>query len=77
MVRVVVSTIVTTGVGKAVREDAALQIFVKRLAHKGLWCVVVALPVELAATSECTPGLEVLGNGAFKKFHYFKYIAHN
>ena len=38
--------------GKAVGEDAALQIFAKRLTDIRLWGVVVALAVELAFTSE-------------------------
>ena len=46
--KVVVSAIFTPRPGKAMREDAAFQIFAKRLEHIGLWGVVVALPVELA-----------------------------
>ena len=60
---VVVSAIVAPGSGKAVREDAAFQIFAKGLADIGLWRVVVALPVELAGAGQLKPGLEVLGNG--------------
>ena len=46
--KVVVSAIFTPRLGKAMREDAAFQIFAKRLEHIALWGVVVALPVELA-----------------------------
>ena len=35
--------VVTPCPGKAVRKDAAFQIFAKGLAHKGLWRVVVSL----------------------------------
>ena len=58
----VVSTIVTPRPGKAVGEDAALQILAKGLADIGLWGVVVALPVELVGAGEFMPGLEVFGN---------------
>ena len=44
-------------------EDAAFQIFAKRMADIGLWCVVVALAVELAGTGKFMPSLEVLGDG--------------
>ena len=60
---VVVTTIVTPGSGKALREDAALQIFAKGLADIGLGGVVIALPVELTGTGQLKPGLEVFGNG--------------
>ena len=40
--------VVTPCPGKAVRKDAAFQIFAKGLAHKGLWRVVVFLAVKLA-----------------------------
>ena len=46
--KVVVFTIVTSHPDKTMREEAAFQIFAKRLAHMGLGRVVVALPVELA-----------------------------
>jgi hypothetical protein len=36
---------------------------VKGLTDKGLWCVVIALPVELACAGELMPGLKVFGNG--------------
>ena len=45
---IVVTAIVTPGSGKAVRKDAAFQIFAKGLADIGLGGVVVTLPVELA-----------------------------
>ena len=50
--KVVVSTIVAPRPGKAVREDAAFQIFAKGLADIGLGGVVVALPVELACIGQ-------------------------
>ena len=59
---VVVSAIAATGAGKAVGEDAAFQIFAKRLANKNLCGLVVALTVELASVSAFMPGLKVLGN---------------
>ena len=43
------------------RNDALFQILDKRLAHIGLWRVVVALPVKLARAGELKPGLKVLG----------------
>ena len=49
---VVVSTVITAGAGKAVRKDAAFQIFCKRLAHIGLGCVVIALAVELTRAGQ-------------------------
>ena len=39
---VVMTTIVTPDYDEAVREDASLKVFAKRLAHMGLWGVVVA-----------------------------------
>ena len=53
--------IAATGAGKAVGEDAAFQIFAKRLANKNLLGLVVALTVELDIVNECMPGLKVLG----------------
>ena len=64
---VVVSTIVTPRRGKAVGEDAALQILAKGLADIGIWDVVVALPVELAGAGEFMPVLEVFGNRLVEK----------
>ena len=55
--------VVTPCPGKAVRKDAAFQIFAKGLAHKGLWRVVVSLAVKLARAGQFKPGLEMLGNG--------------
>ena len=57
------STIITPGPGKAVGEDAAFQIFAKRLADIGLGGVVVALAIELTCAGEFMPGLEMFGNG--------------
>ena len=57
------AAIVTPRSGKAMRKDAAFEVFAKGLADVGLWGVVVALAVELACTGERVPGLEVLGNG--------------
>jgi len=42
-----VSAVVAAGAGKAVGEDAALQIFLERFAHVGLGAVVVALALKL------------------------------
>jgi hypothetical protein len=58
---VVVPAVTTADTGKAVRKDAAFQIFGKRLADIGLWRVVVTLPVELARTGQIKPSLEMLG----------------
>ena len=57
------STVVTAGAGKAMRKDAAFEVFAKGSAHKGLWCVVVTLD----CTGERVPGLEVFGNGLVEK----------
>ena len=59
---VIVTAVVTPGPGKAVRKDAALQIFAKGLADIGFWREVVALPVKLACTGEFMLGLKVFGN---------------
>ena len=61
----VVTTIVSAGAGKAVGEDAALQIFAKGLADVGLGGVVVALAVELAGTGQLKPGLKMFGYGSW------------
>jgi hypothetical protein len=58
-----VPAIITSCASKAVRKDAALQVFAKRLADIGLGAVVVALPIELACTDQLKPALIVLGNG--------------
>ena len=63
----VVPTVCAACAGKAMRKDAALQIFAKRLADVGPWRVVVALTVELAGTYQLKPGLEVLGNSAVQQ----------
>lgn len=57
----VVPAVLTSGAGKTVVKDTALQIFAKRLADKGLFGVVVALAVELAGTGQIKPGLKMLG----------------
>jgi hypothetical protein len=44
-----------------VGEDAAFQIFGKRLAHIGFWRVVVALAFEQSRTGKLKPSLEVFG----------------
>ena len=54
-------TVVTAGAREAVRKDAAFQVFAKRLADVGAWCVVIALAVELACAGQPMPSLEVLG----------------
>ena len=59
--KVVVTTIVTPRPGKAVRKDAAFQIFAKGLADIRLGGAVVALAVELACAGQVKPGLEVFG----------------
>ena len=61
--KVVVAAIVAAGAGKAMRENAAFEVFAERLAHKGLWRVVVTLSVELAGAGQVKPGLEVFRYG--------------
>ena len=63
--KIVVPTVVTAGAREAVGKDAAFQVFVKGLAHKGPRCVVVALAVELACAGQRMPSLEVLGYCAY------------
>lgn len=53
--------VVAAGAGKAVREDAAFQILVKRYAHVGLGAAMVALPIKLARAGQVKPSLVVLG----------------
>ena len=55
--------IVTPRPGKAMRKDAAFEVFAKGLTDIRLWGVVVALPVERTGTGQPKPGLEVLGYG--------------
>lgn len=43
------------------RKNAAFQIFAKRLAHIGIWRMVITLPVKLARAGKLKPGLKVLG----------------
>jgi len=64
---IVVPTVTTAGVGKAVHKDAAFQIFAKRLAHVGARRMVVALAVELAGAGQVKPGLKILANGAVQQ----------
>jgi hypothetical protein len=64
---VVVPAIVTPGSGKAMCKDAAFQILAKGLADIGLGRVVVALAVELTATGQLKPGLEMFGYGFVKQ----------
>ena len=59
---VVVPAVITPGPGKAVREDAAFQIFAKRLTRICLWRVVIALPVKLPRTGGRMRCLKVFGN---------------
>ena len=58
---VVVRAVGAAGAGKAVGENAALQILGKRLAHVSPWRAVIALPIELACTGKVCPSLVVLG----------------
>jgi hypothetical protein len=58
-----VSAVIAPNPGKAVRKDAAFQIFAKGLVDVGPWCVVVTLAVELASAGQRTPCLEMLDNG--------------
>ena len=60
---VVMSTIVTPRPGKAMRKDAAFEIFAKGLADTGLGCVVVTLAVGLACADEFMPSLGMVGYG--------------
>ncbi len=57
------AAVATAGAGKAVGEDAAFEVLLKRFAHIGLGAAVVALPVELACAGQIKPGLVVLGHG--------------
>jgi hypothetical protein len=57
----VVSAVAAAGAGKAVREDAALQIPLERFAHIGLGAVV-ALAARLARAGQLKPRLVVLGH---------------
>ena len=65
--KIVVPTVVTPRPGKAMREDAAFEVFAKCLADISPWRVMVTLTVELtvelACAGEIEPGLEMLGNG--------------
>ena len=61
--QVVVTTTVTPRPGKAVRKNAAFQIFAKGLVDLGLGGVVVALSARLTCTGQLKPGLEVFGYG--------------
>jgi hypothetical protein len=58
-----VPAVITACAGKAVGEDAAFQVFGKRLAHIGLGGVVIALSVKLACAGQLKPALVVLGYG--------------
>ena len=60
---VVVPAVITPGPGKAMDEDAALQIFAESLTGIGLGGVAVALAVELTRAGEFMPSLEVFGYG--------------
>jgi hypothetical protein len=60
---VVVAAVITARAGKAVRKNAAFQVFAESLADIGLGGVVVALPVELTCAGEFMLGLEMFGNG--------------
>ena len=59
--KVVVRAVSAAGTGKAVGEDAAFEIFAKRLAHIGLGGAVIALTVKLTCTGQVKPGFVVLG----------------
>jgi len=61
------TTVITAGPRKAVGKDAAFEVFAKRLADVGAWCVVITLAVELACAGELKPGLEVLGYRAVEQ----------
>jgi hypothetical protein len=65
--KIVVPAVVTPRPGKAVGEDAALQIFAKSLADIGLGRVVVAKAIELTGTGQLKPGLKMFGYGAVKQ----------
>ena len=57
--KVVMATIVTAGAGKTVGKDPTFEVFAKRLADVGLWCVVVALAVKLACAGQLKPSLKI------------------
>lgn len=60
--QIVMPAVIAPDAGKPVGEDAALQILLERLAHKGPEAVVLALPVELARPGQFQPGFIVLGD---------------
>ena len=60
---VVVPAVITPGPGKAMRKDAAFEVFAKGLADIGLGGVVVALAIELACAGQLKPALKMLGYG--------------
>ena len=53
---------ITPRPGKAVRKDAAFEVFAKGLPDIRFWCVVVALALKLACAGQLKLGLEVLGD---------------
>jgi len=55
--------LIAAGTGKTMGKDATFEVFAKRLSHKGLGGVMVALAVELTCAGKFQPGLEVFGNG--------------
>jgi CTP:molybdopterin cytidylyltransferase MocA len=59
--KVVMCAISAAGAGKTVGEDAARQIFAKRLEYIGLGSAVISLPVEPACTGQLKPCFVVLG----------------
>ncbi len=61
------TTVAAAGARKAMGEDAAFEVFAKRLADVGAWCVVVALAVELAYAGQLKPCLEVFGDGVVQQ----------
>jgi len=61
------AAVVATGAGKAVREDAALEVFVEGLCDVGGRGVVIALAVKLTCAGESAPSLEVIGDDAVEQ----------
>jgi hypothetical protein len=62
--RLVMRAVLAPHPRKTVGQDAALQVFAKRLRYIGQWGVLVALAIDLAGAEERKPGLQMTGHGA-------------
>jgi hypothetical protein len=63
----IVAAVAATGARKAMRKDAALEVFVKRLHDMGWRRVMVALPVKLTRADQFQPRLEVSRDGSIQQ----------